>query len=314
MEKKYVVGVDLGGTKIYTALVDLEGNVKNEIIVKTEAEQGDVAVLNKILNTIDTVLEDIDIKEVLAIGVGSPGPLDIKNGVIVYTPNLPFKNFNIVKPIKEKYNLPTYLDNDANVATLGEFMFGTGKGIENMVFVTVSTGIGGGAIINGKLFRGSTGNALEVGHMTIMKNGPRCGCGNDGCAESQGSGTAIERSAKEAVKSNAITTLKDYSDVTAKEVFDEAKKGDRVANEILTNALSYLGITIANIANTFDPDMIVIGGGVVNGGDIVLETIKKEVKNRCLRSISCNCKIEKAMLDGKAGMLGAAALAILESK
>ena len=314
MEKKYVVGVDLGGTKIYTALVDLEGNVKNEIIVKTEAEQGDVAVLNKILNTIDTVLEDIDIKEVLAIGVGSPGPLDIKNGVIVYTPNLPFKNFNIVKPIKEKYNLPTYLDNDANVATLGEFMFGTGKGIENMVFVTVSTGIGGGAIINGKLFRGSTGNALEVGHMTIMKNGPRCGCGNDGCAESLGSGTAIGRSAKEAVKSNAITTLKDYSDVTAKEVFDEAKKGDRVANEILTNALSYLGITIANIANTFDPDMIVIGGGVVNGGDIVLETIKKEVKNRCLRSISCNCKIEKAMLDGKAGMLGAAALAILESK
>lgn len=314
MEKKYVVGVDLGGTKIYTALVDLEGNVKKEIIVKTEAEQGDVAVLNKILNTIDTVLEDIDIKEVLAIGVGSPGPLDIKNGVIVYTPNLPFKNFNIVKPIKEKYNLPTYLDNDANVATLGEFMFGTGKGTENMVFVTVSTGIGGGAIINGRLFRGSTGNALEVGHMTIMKNGPRCGCGNDGCAESLGSGTAIGRSAKEAVKSNAITTLKDYSDVTAKEVFDEAKKGDRVANEILTNALSYLGITIANIANTFDPDMIVIGGGVVNGGDIVLEIIKKEVENRCLRSISGNCKIEKAMLDGKAGMLGAAALAILETK
>ena len=104
----------------------------------------------------------------------------------MYTPNLPFKNFNIVKPIKEKYNLPTYLDNDANVATLGEFMFGAGKGTENMVFVTASTGIGGGAIINGKLFRGSTGNALEIGHMTVMKGGPRCGCGNDGCGESLG--------------------------------------------------------------------------------------------------------------------------------
>lgn len=314
MDKKYVVGVDLGGTKIYTALVDLEGNVKNEVIVKTEAEQGDIAVLNRIINTIDTVLENVDINEVLAIGVGSPGPLDVKNGLIVYTPNLPFKNFNIVKPIKEKYNLPTYLDNDANVATLGEFMFGAGRGTENMVFVTASTGIGGGAIINGKLFRGSTGNALEIGHMTVLKGGPRCGCGNDGCGESLGSGTAIMRTAQEAVKSNAITSLKNYSEVTAKEVFEEAKKGDRIANEILTNALSYLGITIANIANTFDPDMIVIGGGVVNGGDIVLETIKKEVENRCLRSISSNCKIEKAMLDGKAGMLGAAALAILETK
>lgn len=314
MDKKYVVGVDLGGTKIYTALVDLEGNVKNEVIIKTEAEKGDVAVLNKILDTIDTVLNNIDINEVLAIGVGSPGPLDVKNGLIVYTPNLPFKNFNIVKPIKEKYNLPTYLDNDANVATLGEFMFGAGRGTENMVFVTASTGIGGGAIINGKLFRGSTGNALEIGHMTVLKGGPRCGCGNDGCGESLGSGTAIMRTAQEAVKSNAITSLKNYSEVTAKEVFEEAKKGDRIANEILTNALSYLGITIANIANTFDPDMIVIGGGVVNGGDIVLETIKKEVENRCLRSISSNCRIEKAMLDGKAGMLGAAALAILETK
>lgn len=314
MQKKYVIGVDLGGTKIYTALVDLEGNMKNEVIVKTEAEQGDMAVLNKILNTIDTVLDNVNIDEVMAIGVGSPGPLDVKNGLIVYTPNLPFKNFNIVNPIKEKYNLPTYLDNDANVATLGEFMFGAGRGTENMVFVTASTGIGGGAIINGKLFRGSTGNALEVGHTTIMKGGPRCGCGNEGCSESLASGTGIMKRANEEVNSNSITSLKDHSEVTAKEVFEEAKKGDRVAKEILINALSYLGITVANIANTFDPDMIVIGGGVVNGGEIVLETIKKEVKNRCFTSISENCKIEKAMLDGKAGVLGAAALAILEIK
>ena len=156
MDKKYVVGVDLGGTKIYTALVDLDGNMVKEITVKTEAHKGDKAVLEKLISTIDTVLEGIDINEVKAIGVGSPGPLDVKKGLIVYTPNLPFKNFNIVQPIKEKYNIPTYLDNDANAATLGEFMFGAGKGSTNMVYVTVSTGIGGGAIINGNLFRGST--------------------------------------------------------------------------------------------------------------------------------------------------------------
>lgn len=314
MDKKYVVGVDLGGTKIYTALVDLDGNMIKEITVKTEAHKGDKAVLDKLISTIDTVLEGTDINEVKAIGVGSPGPLDIKKGLIVYTPNLPFKNFNIVQPIKEKYNIPTYLDNDANAATLGEFMFGAGKGSTNMVYVTVSTGIGGGAIINGSLFRGSTANALEIGHTTVMKGGPRCGCGNTGCAEAVASGTAIMKRGREAVESKVETSLKNYDEVTAKEVFIEAEKGDKVSQDILNDALSYLGITIANIANSFDPDKIVMGGGVSQAGNIVFEKIDYEMERRCLKIIYDNCKIEKAVLGGKAGVLGAAALAILESK
>lgn len=314
MDKKYVVGVDLGGTKIYTALVDLDGNIIKEITVKTEAHKGDKAVLDKLISTIDTVLEGIDINEVKAIGVGSPGPLDIKKGLVVYTPNLPFKNFKIVQPIKEKYNIPTYLDNDANAATLGEFMFGAGKGSTNMVYVTVSTGIGGGAIINGSLFRGSTANALEIGHTTVMKGGPRCGCGNIGCAEAVASGTAIMKRGREAVDSKVETSLKNYDEVTAKEVFIEAEKGDKVSQDILNEALSYLGITIANIANSFDPDKIVMGGGVSQAGNIVFEKIDYEMERRCLKTIYNNCKIEKAVLGGKAGVLGAAALAILESK
>ena len=210
MEKKYVIGVDLGGTKIYTALVDLQGNMKKEVIVETEAEKGELPVLQKMIDTIDYVLEGTNKDEVKAIGIGSPGPLDVANGLIVYTPNLPFKNFNIVKPIKERYGIETFLDNDANVATLGEFMFGAGKGTENLVFITASTGIGGGAIINGKLFRGSTANALEIGHMTLMNGGPRCGCGNTGCAESLASGTAIMNRGREAAKSNCKTSLKNY--------------------------------------------------------------------------------------------------------
>ncbi|VYU13250.1 ROK family protein [Clostridium tertium] len=314
MDKKYVVGVDLGGTKIYTALVDLDGNMIKEITIKTEAHKGDKAVLEKLISTIDTVLEGTDINEVKAIGVGSPGPLDIKKGLIVYTPNLPFKNFNIVQPIKEKYNIPTYLDNDANAATLGEFMFGAGKGSRNMVYVTVSTGIGGGAIINGSLFRGSTANALEIGHTTVMKGGPRCGCGNTGCAEALASGTAIMKRGREAVASKVETSLKNYDEVTTKEVFIEAEKGDKVSQDILNDALSYLGITIANIANSFDPDKIVIGGGVSQAGNIVFEKIDYEMERRCLKIIYDNCKIEKAVLGGKAGVLGAAALAILEGK
>ncbi|WP_434303040.1 ROK family protein [Clostridium botulinum] len=314
MNKKYVVGVDLGGTKIYTALVDLDGNIIKEKKVKTEASKGEVDVLYKIIDTIDNVIEEVNLEEIKAIGIGSPGPLDAKEGVIISSSNLPFKNFSLVEPIKNKYNIPTYLDNDANAATLAEFMFGEGKGTENMIYITASTGIGAGAIINGRIYRGNTGNALEIGHTTVMKDGPKCGCGNSGCAESLGSGTAIMKKAKEACKDNKQTSLKEYDDLTAKEVFQEAKKGDEVSKEVLEFCLSYLGITVANIINTFDPEMVVIGGGVINGGEIVFDTINREVKKRCWKAITDNCKIEKAKLGGKAGVLGAAALAITESK
>lgn len=312
MEKKYVVGVDLGGTKIYTALVDLEGDIIKEKTVETLAHEGEQAVMGRIVDTINYVIDGTDKNLIKSIGIGSPGPLDVKNGIIIENSNLPFKNFAIVKTIKETYDLPTYLDNDANVATLGEFMFGAGKGTENMVFITASTGIGGGAVLNGKLFRGSTGNALEVGHTTVAKEGPRCGCGNLGCAEALGSGTAIGKRAKEAVLSNAVTSLKNYENVTAKEVFKEAANGDRVAKNILNTSLTYLGIAVANTITNFDPEKVVVGGGVVNGGDIVIDTIRNVVEERCMAAFVDNCTIEKAILGGKAGVLGAAALAIME--
>lgn len=312
MEKKYVVGVDLGGTKIYTALVDLEGNIIKEKTVETLAHEGEQAVVGRIVDTINYVIDGTDKNLIKSIGIGSPGPLDVKNGIIIENSNLPFKNFEIVKTIKETFDLPTHLDNDANVATLGEFMFGAGKGTENMVFITASTGIGGGAVLNGKLFRGSTGNALEVGHMTVATEGPRCGCGNLGCAEALGSGTAIGKRAKEAVLSNAVTSLKNYENVTAKEVFKEAANGDRVAKNILNTSLTYLGIAVANTITNFDPEKVVVGGGVVNGGDIVIETIRNVVEERCMAAFVENCTIEKAILGGKAGVLGAAALAITE--
>ncbi|MCR1934023.1 ROK family protein [Clostridium tepidum] len=314
MDKKYVVGVDLGGTKIYTALVDLDGNIIKEKKVETEASKGENDVLYKIINTIDKVIAGVKLEEIKAIGIGSPGPLDAKEGIIISSSNLPFKNFSLVDPIKNKYNVPTYLDNDANVATLGEFMFGEGKGTENMIYVTASTGIGAGAIINGRIYRGNTGNALEIGHTTIMKDGPMCGCGNRGCAESLGSGTAIMKRAKEFCKNNVQTSLEKYDDLTAKEVFKEAEEGDKISKEVLEFCLSYLGITVANIINTFDPEMVIIGGGVINGGPVVFDAINIEVKNRCWKAITDNCKIKKAKLGGKAGVLGAAALAITESK
>lgn len=312
MKKKYVVGVDLGGTKIYTALVDLEGNIIKEKAVETLAFEGENAVMGRIIDTINYVIDGSEKNLIKSIGIGSPGPLDVKNGVIIENSNLPFKNFEIVKTIRETYDLPTYLDNDANVATLGEFMFGAGKGTENMVFITASTGIGGGAVINGKLFRGTTGNALEIGHTIVANEGPRCGCGNIGCAEALGSGTAIGKRAKEAVATNVETSLKNYENVTSKEVFKEAANGDRVAKNILETSLNYLGIAVANTITNFDPEKVVIGGGVINGGSIVLDTIRRVVGERALKTFVDSCTVEKAVLGGKAGGLGAAALAITE--
>lgn len=310
--KPLYIGVDLGGTKIYTAIANECGEILNEEVVPTEAHKGAEQIIEKIIASIKKVSEGINQDDIKAIGIGSPGPLDVKKGLIVSPPNLPIRNFNVVDAIKEEFKLPTFLDNDANAATLGEYIFGAGQGCENMIYITASTGVGGGAILNGKIYRGSTSNALEVGHTTINREGRACGCGNHGCVESMSSGIYIEKMARDSVATGMQTTLSQYETITAKEVFTEAGNQDAVANQILSETLSYLGIAVANCANIFDPDKIIIGGGVSNGGPIVFEKINEEMKQRCLGPIRENCKVEKAQLGGKAGVVGAVALALVE--
>ena len=314
--KKYVIGVDLGGTKISTAISTIEGNILANVVLPTKAEEGEVAVLGRIVQSIDEVIvgSSTSIDEVEAIGIGSPGPLDAKKGIIITTPNLPFKDYNLVQPLKEKYNIPVYLDNDANAAAIGEYMFGAGKGKDSIVYFTVSTGVGGGAVLDGKVYRGHTSNALEIGHTTVDPNGPRCNCGNLGCLEAISSGTAIARKGKEAVSTNVETSLKKYDTVTSYEVFKEAEAGDEVAKDIIDNALTYLGIGVANAIATFDPEMIIIGGGVSKAGDIVFDTVKKVVNKRCFKSMAESCEIVPAGLGSDAGVVGAVALAIIESR
>ena len=312
MEKLYV-GVDLGGTKIYTALANGNGEILREIIVPTEAEKGAEQIIDKIKSSIRYVSKEVTLKEVKAIGIGSPGPLEVKKGIIAEPPNLPIRNYNIVEDMENEFGVEVYLDNDANAATLAEYTFGQGIGTENMVFITSSTGVGGGAVLNGKLYRGSTSNALELGHTTVKYNGRVCGCGNRGCVESLASGTAIKLIANERMNGDT-TSLSKHEEVTAKEVFEEARNGDLLAKSIIRECIGYLGITVANAANSFDPDMIVLGGGVINGGDIIFEIIEEEMKERCLNTIRENCKVKPAKLGGKAGVLGAIALAVVESK
>lgn len=314
MNKEFIIGIDLGGTKINTAIVDFKGNIIEQINIPTLAYEGENIVLNRVIKSIDEVLNksEVKIENIMAIGVGAPGPLNSKEGTIITTPNLPFKNFNIINPIKRIYNVNTYLDNDANAAAIGEHTFGAGKGSNNMIYVTVSTGIGGGAILNGNIYRGNTYNALEVGHMTIDPKGPLCNCGNYGCAEVLASGTAIAKQGRQAVEKKAITSLTKYSNITAYEVFEEAKNGDKLCNEIVSKSLNYLGITIANLVSIFDPEVIIIGGGVSKAGEVVFDTIKDVVKTRCFKTLSDSCKILSAKLGTNSGVIGAAALALRE--
>lgn len=314
--KNYVVGVDLGGTKISIALSDLEGKIINQTTIPTDAHEGEMPVLNRIINSIEKVVNDsaISYEDIKGIGIGSPGPLDAKQGIIITTPNLPFKNFNLVKPISEKFGVPVFLDNDANVAAIGEFMFGAGKGAENIVFFTVSTGVGGGAILNGKVYRGHTSNALEIGHMTVAPHGPRCNCGNVGCVEATSSGTAIAKRAHEALSTKVETSLRKYENVTSYEVFVEAVAGDPVAKDIIDDAMNYLGIAVANAVSIFDPEYVIIGGGVSKAGDVVFDTVRKVVDKRCFKSMAESVKIVPAGLGTDAGLIGAVALALLETQ
>ncbi|ERI92236.1 putative glucokinase [Clostridiales bacterium oral taxon 876 str. F0540] len=316
MDKNYVIGIDLGGTKINGALADLDGKVISQYTMPTNAAEGEQAVLERIIIVIEKIMElaGKNTDCIKAIGIGSPGPLNAKEGIIITTPNLPFKNFQLVKPLVERFNIPTYLDNDANVAAIGEYMLGAGKGTKNMIYMTVSTGVGGGAILDGRVYRGGTSNALEIGHMTIVPDGPKCNCGNYGCIEALASGTAIARQAKEAIESGMETSLKNYEKVTSYEVYKEAEKGDKVAKDILDRSFNYLGIAVANTITSFDPEMFVIGGGVSQMGSVLFDKVQEVVNQRCFKAMSEFCKIVPAGLGTDAGVMGAVALALLESK
>ena len=314
--KKYVIGIDLGGTKISTAIANLDGKVQSLFTMPTEANLGETKVLENIITSIEKVIieEKTTLDEVLCIGIGSPGVLDLDEGEIITSPNLPFANFKIISELKKIFDVDFYLDNDANVATIGEYLLGAGKGKKNIIYVTVSTGVGGGAIVNGDLYHGNTSNALEIGHMTLDINGPICGCGNYGCLEALSSGTAIAKAANSAILSKAETSLKQYDKITSYEVFIEAQNGDIIATEIIDNALNYLGVGISNVMTMFDPEMIIIGGGVSNAGEIMFDKIKSVVKRRNFKIMSDNCEIVRARLGIDAGVLGAISLALLKGK
>lgn len=316
--KEYVAGVDLGGTKIYTALADPQGRIVAETRVPTGAKDGPEAVIGRILSTIEEVrgMAPGARAGLAAIGVGSPGPLDPVAGVVYNSPNLPgWTRVPLKNILEEKTRTRVFVDNDANLGALGEHRFGAGRGSVHMAYVTVSTGIGGGLILDGHIYRGAGGGAGEVGHMVIDHRGPLCGCGRKGCLEALASGTAMAARARELVaagRGRAILRKAGGNpwDITAVSVAGAAMDGDREAASIILAAGMYLGMGMANLINLINPERLVIGGGALGAGDIFWSSMEKEISKSALRPSLDEVTVVKARLEGRSGLMGAVALAL----
>ena len=311
---EYTAGIDLGGTYTKFAILD----EKEKIISKDSWKTGKVKTPDKIVETITTNFNE-NIKKsklkktsIKGVGLGCPGPLNSKTGIVECAPN--FDNWKDV-PLKEMLSsalsLPVKLYNDANAAAYGEYFKGTGKDSTNFILFTLGTGVGGGIIINKKLYTGSHDVAGELGHITIVPDGPLCGCGNRGCLEALTSATAIVRYANEAISQGAQTSLKKASEkntLTSKSIFEAAKDGDAFARGILSETGRYLGIAAATIINSLNPDVIAFSGGLSAAGSFLFDPLKNEAKKRSFKNSFERVKILPSELGNDAGVIGAAGL------
>lgn len=313
--KNVRIGFDLGGTNMGSALVSLEGELIYQNDCPTLAHEPSEKVLGRMKNLIHDCFNKAKENNlnVVSIGIGSPGVIDTENGVIINSPNIPdWNNIEIVKIMNAEFNVPCAIDNDVRVAAMGEYKFGAGKGYKNILCIAIGTGIGGGIILDGKLMRGPTFSMGEIGHITLKKDGPKCGCGNYGCMEALGSSTAIIREAKNAIENNESEILKELykenNEINTYLVAQAAEKGDKKAFEIITQAAEWVGIGLSGVVNLINPEIIIIGGGVSLAGEIIFNPIKNEIKKRSLKIPGEFVKVVPANLGDFAGMIGASAL------
>ncbi len=308
------VGVDLGGTKIHTVVAKADGAVLGEDRRPTEATQGPDAVVARIAASVRAACElaGVSVESVAGVGISSPGPCDPKRGVVTNAPNLPgFHDVHITRLVSEALGRPVLLENDANAACYGEFRFGAGRGLRHVVYVTLGTGIGGGIIIDGKIYEGASGAAGEVGHIIIDPDGPPCNCGARGCVEALASGPAIAREAKRAIaegRSPIMAGLAGDSRPTAELVLRAAQQGDAVAREIIRSAGHSLGIGLIGVLNCLNPEALILGGGLIGLGDLYLEPAITTAKSGAFEQIMSDVTITLASLGERSGALGAAAL------
>ncbi len=314
-----IIGVDLGGTNLVVGAMTTDGaSAFATHTVPTRADLGADGVVARIAEQIERVIADTCAatgrtrRDFLGVGIGSPGPLDRARGLVIFTPNLGWRDFPLRDRVQDAVHLPATLDNDANCATLGEWWIGAAKGARNVVGLTIGTGIGGGLILDGRLYHGASDVAGEIGHATIEANGRRCGCGNYGCLEAYASGPAIAERAREALAGGEPSVMPslvggDLTRLTAALVYEAAHRDDELAVEVVRDTARFLGIGVANLLNIFNPEVVVLAGGVMQAGDALFEPLRAEVRRRAFKPAVDACRIVPGDLEGTAGVVGAVA-------
>lgn len=310
------IGIDVGGTNVKIALVDGEGKIIYSNSVPTYAQMGYEYTVNNIKQAIRDLMKETntDAKEIEGIGFDFPGQVDYKTGVVKLAPNIPgWINVPIAQMIEEEFNIPTRIDNDVRCAALGELKFGAGKGCENFVCITVGTGIGSGLVINGQLVRGAANAAGEIGHIKLQMNGgPICGCGDTGCLEAFASGPSIVAMAQEYLKGGKSTKFREMAvadgEITPYIVAKAAEAGDPVAKRIFEIVGTYIGMGLVSVINLLNPEKVIIGGGVAAAGDLLLDPIRKTIKERAMVVAGNSVEIVPAELGNSAGVIGASML------
>ena len=313
---RFVLGIDIGGTNLVVGAVAEDGSALHALRSEpTRPEEGSDAVLRRLGGmgraVMDETRKTVPGAEFAGVGAGAPGPLDTKRGVVLLTPNLGWVNLPLRQLLQDALGIPAMIDNDANCAVLGEWWRGAARGAKQVIGITIGTGIGGGIIVDGRLYHGASDCAGEIGHTTVEVNGRRCKCGNYGCLEAYASGPAIARRAVEAIEAGQTSKLPDYVDgalerITAQTVYQAAHDGDELAEEVVGDTAKFLGAGIANMINIFNPEIVVVFGGVTLAGERLFGPLRREVAKRAFKPAVAVCRIVPAELTGTAGVYGAA--------
>ena len=312
MATRHYVGIDLGGTNIKGGVVTAEGEVLHFESIETEVEGGRDHVLDRIGMLVGKVRDAASLAQddIAAVGIGSPGPLDTKKGIIHEAPNLPgWINLPLAAETGRRSGYPCFLENDANSAALAEAHVGAGKGTACMIMLTLGTGIGGGIVIGGRVWHGADDIAAELGHVSVKLDGIRCNCGSIGCVEAYASATGVVRRALEALAEGAESVL-EADGLTCEQVFKAAAGGDALAQRVARDTATYLGAAIGSLINIFNPDMIVLFGGMTNAGDQLFVPVREEAAKRSFKIGSDRCQIVRSRLGAEAGVIGAAITAM----
>lgn len=310
-----VAAVDMGATHVNIALADFSAKIIEETSFPFDIKQGPQVCLAEVRRILQELLDryGISISEIMAVGVGVPGPVIKDAGMVMSPPIMPgWDRYPIRQTLEEAWGCPVSLNNDAELGALGEWAYGAGRGEKNLAFIKVGSGIGAGLIINQQIYGGTTGSAGEIGHITIEENGPLCTCGNHGCMEAFAGGNAIAIQARKMVQTGKRTLLSNIplENITAREVAESARRGDLPSQEIIMRAGTFIGIAIAGVVNLFNPSAVIIGGGVAQAGDLLTTSIRQAVRDRSLHASEQSVHITTAMLGQRSSLIGATVQAI----